>query len=115
MINSGVLVIRSRRSWLLLMSGLVAVFSLFHWSALALGSDRGQAGIIVGVIVLAALSSIQRFWFTATFHHAARSIALAPPAGAGLLVPALISALLLAVVPLYLTPSVGHVTMAARW
>jgi hypothetical protein len=34
--------------------GLFAVFVLFHASAEALGSDRGEAGLAVGAIVLAA-------------------------------------------------------------
>ena len=82
--------IRSRSSWLRLVSGLVVVLVLFHSSALALGSDRGQAGIAVGAIVVAALLVIERFWFAATLADAVRAIGLSAPARVALLASTLI-------------------------
>lgn len=97
------------------MGGMVAVFALFHWSALALGSDRGQAGIVVGAIVTAAILAVERLWFARTLADAALAIGFGPPARSGLLASAVISALLLAVVPLYAAATGSHVTMIEQW
>lgn len=40
--------------WTRLLSGLVGVFVLFHWSAGKLGSDRGQRGLLIAALVIAA-------------------------------------------------------------
>ena len=40
--------------WARLVLALVVVFALFHWLAMALGSDRGQSGILVGTLVVVA-------------------------------------------------------------
>ena len=37
--------------WFRLVLGLFLVFGLFHGSATVLGSDRGQRGILIGVLV----------------------------------------------------------------
>ena len=50
-------VVRDRADWSRLVLGLAAVFVLFHWSASALGSDRGQRGIFVGILVLAGAAA----------------------------------------------------------
>ena len=49
--------------WRRLLAGLAAVFALFHWSALALGSDRGQAGLVVGLLVVTATLAVERAFF----------------------------------------------------
>jgi hypothetical protein len=46
-----------------LLGGLTVVFALFHWIATVLGSDRGQAGITVGVIITAATIGIEMLLF----------------------------------------------------
>lgn len=49
--------------WLWLLLGLILVFGLFHWSADVLRSDRGQAGLIVGALVVSATLFVERILF----------------------------------------------------
>ena len=46
--------IRTKGDWARLVSGLAIVFVLFHGWATALGSDRGQNGVLVCALVIAA-------------------------------------------------------------
>ena len=46
--------IDSRADWVRLVLGLFAVFTLFHTAATILGSDRGQQGILISILVLMA-------------------------------------------------------------
>jgi membrane protease YdiL (CAAX protease family) len=48
------------RNWFRLVLGLSLVFALFHGSATALGSDRGQSGILIGAMVVAATAAADR-------------------------------------------------------
>ena len=41
--------------WLKLLAGTAVVFALFHGLAHALGSDRGQAGLLIAGAVVATL------------------------------------------------------------
>ena len=107
--------VRSAGSWARLVCGLAAVFVLFHWSASTLGSDRGQAGIIVGAIVTAATLVVERMWFAATFRGAARALGLGAPGPSGLIASAVISALLLLIVPVYVVMTGARWTMDAGW
>ena len=92
--------IRSVGHWSRLVSGMALVFALFHWSALVLGSDRGQAGIVVGAIVATAILAVERFWFAASLPAAARAVGFGAPARTALLASTAISVLLVAAVPL---------------
>ena len=55
--------IRHPSDWLRLLLGLILVFALFQWSAGALGSDRGQSGLIVGALVVASTIGVERILF----------------------------------------------------
>lgn len=90
------------------LAGLVAVYAAFEWSARALGSDRGQAGVPVAALVVASTMSIERLCFQPTWAAAAAALGLGVPARRGLLGALLVSGLLLAVIPLH-----GHLTSAA--
>jgi hypothetical protein len=92
--------IRSSGDWLRLVGGLVAVFVLFHWSAVVLGSDRGQAGVIVGAIVTGAILAVERWWFASTLLGAARALGFGVPGWTGPLSSAVISSVLVLMVPL---------------
>src|SRR5262245_2716528 len=87
--------------WPRLLVGLIAVFIIFQWSAESLGSDRGQAGIIVGLIVVAATLAAERLVFGKSFADSARAIGLARPKLSGLLIAATISGLLLLSIPVF--------------
>ena len=41
--------------WVRLVCGLAIVFALFQWLGTALHSDRGQAGIVIAVLVVGAI------------------------------------------------------------
>jgi membrane protease YdiL (CAAX protease family) len=84
-----------------LLLGLFAVYALFQWSAHALGSDRGQAGLIVALLVVGATLAVERLWFAQSFKRAIRAIGLWSPSRAGVVVSAGISALILLVIPAY--------------
>jgi membrane protease YdiL (CAAX protease family) len=85
------------------------VFALFQWSAVTLDSDRGQHGLIVGLVVVAATLAADRLLFRQRIRHVERSASLPPaihelslarralgmPDARGLLVVCAVSAVLL--------------------
>jgi membrane protease YdiL (CAAX protease family) len=100
-----------------LLLGLFAVYALFQWSAHALGSDRGQAGLIVAVLVVGATVGVERLWFAQSLRAAMRAIGLSRPRAAGVVASAGISALLLFVIPLYgqLTDATATIRDGSLW
>jgi membrane protease YdiL (CAAX protease family) len=52
--------IERRADWFRLVLGLFLVFVLFQWSATILGSDRGQQGILIAVLIVAATAAADR-------------------------------------------------------
>jgi membrane protease YdiL (CAAX protease family) len=93
--------IRSRIEWARFLAGFLVVFALFQGAATRLESDRGQAGIIVCAIVVAATLIAERMWFRPTVRAAALSLGLGAPRVAGLAVAAAVSMVLLFIVPAY--------------
>jgi membrane protease YdiL (CAAX protease family) len=87
--------------WRRRLAGLAAVFALFHWSALALGSDRGQAGLIVGLLVVTATLAVERAFFGQPFARAARAVGLGAPTIRGLATSAAVCAALLLIIPAF--------------
>jgi membrane protease YdiL (CAAX protease family) len=74
----------SRTHWVRLLSGLVAIFTLFQWIATALHSDRGQAGVFVALTVVSATLIAQRWLYVGTLVETARSLGLGIPRLRGL-------------------------------
>ena len=70
--------------WLRLLLGLVLIFGLFHWSADALGSDRGQSGLIVGALVVVATIAVEWAIFGQPVLSSIRTLGLGRPRGIGL-------------------------------
>ena len=95
--------------------GLFAVFLLFHASAEALGSDRGQAGLVVGAIVLAATIAIERGLFGTPAAHAVTSLGLGRPRLRGVAAACAVSALLWLVVAGFVLGTGVSWTMAPGW
>ncbi|MGE0460049.1 MAG: lysostaphin resistance A-like protein [Vicinamibacterales bacterium] len=93
--------IDTARRWTGLTAGVAGVFALFHALASVLGSDRGQAGISVCAIVVAATLAIEWAGFRASAGVAGRALGLGQPSIVGLLAAAGACAALLATVPLY--------------
>jgi membrane protease YdiL (CAAX protease family) len=92
---------RAQAPWGELLVGLAIVFALFQGLAHALASDRGQAGLLVAAVVIAALVAVERVWFGQSAMPALRSLGFGLPATSGLYVAVAVSALLLAVIPVY--------------
>jgi membrane protease YdiL (CAAX protease family) len=100
--------------WSRLMVGLLATFAVFQWSATALESDRGQAGLIVGGLVVGTTLAFERLWFRPSLASAAGAIGLGRPHRSGLTVSAGLSALLLLTIPTFAWATGGSVTLDPR-
>jgi hypothetical protein len=87
--------------WCKLLGGLAIVFALFQGLAHALGSDSGQAGVLVAAAVIAALVAAEGLLFGQSFRAALHSLGFGRPAGRGVIVALGLSLLLLAVLPIY--------------
>jgi membrane protease YdiL (CAAX protease family) len=87
--------IGSAEGWLRLLAGLALVFALFQAAGELLGSDRGQAGVAIALLVLAALALVERLLFGTPMRHAPQSLGLGRPAWRGIAAGAAVSALLL--------------------
>jgi membrane protease YdiL (CAAX protease family) len=87
-------------SWRLL-GGLAAVFALFHGLALGLGSDRGQAGLLVAAAVIAALLAVEWALFGQTPAAALRSLGFGRSRTDAMLAALSVCLLLLVVIPIY--------------
>jgi membrane protease YdiL (CAAX protease family) len=84
--------------WFRLLAGLAIAFALFETTARILGSDRGQAGIVVAALVLAALAGAERWLFGTPARTIPRSLGLGRPDVRGIAAAAGVSALLLIVI-----------------
>lgn len=102
-------------AWPRLLLGLALVFSLFHGAATALDSDRGQAGLLVGALVVAATLCVERLLFGEPPGRAARALGLGRPRARGLLSAAGVSLLLLLVLPAVAAVTGGALSRYPRW
>ena len=91
----------SRSRWAKLLAGLVFVFAVFQLLAGALDSVRGQAGLFVAGMVIAALIGVEWLFFRRSPATAVRLLGLGQPRRLGLIVALALSGLLLAVIPAY--------------
>jgi membrane protease YdiL (CAAX protease family) len=98
-----------------LLAGLAAVFALFQWSATALGSDRGQAGLVVAALVVTALLIAERALFGESWRGALRSLGFGTPAARGMAAALAISAALLLVFPVYAFLTGVPVALVTPW
>ena len=83
------------------MVGLFLVFGLFHVSATILGSDRGQSGILIGTLVVAATAAAERFLLGQHRGAAVRHLGLGRPRVKGIVVAGGVAVLLLIVALLF--------------
>jgi membrane protease YdiL (CAAX protease family) len=81
--------------WLRLLAGLAIAFALFETTARTLGSDRGQAGMVVAALVLAALAGAERWLLGTPARAIPRSLGLGRPGVRGIAAAAGVNALLL--------------------
>ncbi|NOT24892.1 MAG: CPBP family intramembrane metalloprotease [Acidobacteria bacterium] len=90
-------VIATPSQWTRLLLGLCVVLAVFQWSAVALGSDRGQAGLAVGAPVVATTLVVERVVFGQRLLPALRALGFGRPRTTGLVVTCGICLLLLVV------------------
>jgi membrane protease YdiL (CAAX protease family) len=97
--------------------GFVAVYALFQWSAVSLGSERGQAGVLVAALVVGATLAVERAWSGQSVWCAVRAIGLGRPSLQGLVVSVAVCGLLLLTVPVHArwTGSTVTLTDGALW
>lgn len=107
--------IASAASWARLIVGLACVFLVFHASAAALGSVRGEAGLVVGAIVVIALLAAEWWLFRCTPPTALRRLGFGPPAASGFGTAIVICAALIAVVPVYDVVRDGEFSRYPGW
>jgi membrane protease YdiL (CAAX protease family) len=107
--------ISNRQQWTRLLLGLCSVYVLFHWSATTLGSERGQAGLLVAALVVSATLGIECLWSGLSIPSAARAIGLGRPRLQGLAISAGICGLALLVVPIFARSTGSAVTAADGW
>ena len=81
--------------WLRLSFGLVLVFALFHWTASVLGSNRGEFGIIIGLLVVTATIAVKIFLFNRSLKDSVKDVGLTRPNALGILIAFVISVLML--------------------
>jgi len=106
---------RSPSAALRLMLGLLAVFALFQWAGGALGSNRGQAGLLIGALVVAAMLAVERVLFGQPPRAAARRLGLARPTARGVRTALAVGLALLAIIPCYVAVTGAPWSLYPRW
>jgi membrane protease YdiL (CAAX protease family) len=81
--------------WLRLIVGLVLVFALFHWTASVSGSNRGEFGVIIGLLVVGATIAAKIFLFNRSFKESVKEVGLTRPNALGILIAIVICVLML--------------------
>ena len=107
--------IESFSAWLRLLAGLGVVFGLFQWSATALESNRGEAGLLVGLIVVAALLVVERLLFDRSVPTASRSLGFGVPHPRGLRLVIGIAALMAVVILTFVGVTGARLTLLPGW
>jgi membrane protease YdiL (CAAX protease family) len=107
--------INTPSQWTRLVAGVASVFALFHWAAQALGSDRGQAGILIGLLVVTATVVVEGVIFRQPPGLAARSLGLGRPRAGGLITAAAVCVVLLLVVPVFAKLTADSPTFLPGW
>jgi membrane protease YdiL (CAAX protease family) len=104
-----------RPQWTRLLLGLCAVHALFQGAAAALGSDRGQAGMPVAVVVVGAIVAVECVWSGASIPSAMRAIGLGSPRLRGLAISGGVCALVLLMVPIHARATGSTLTTEDGW
>jgi membrane protease YdiL (CAAX protease family) len=107
--------IEGRADWFRLVVGLFLVFGLFHGSATILGSDRGQRGILIGTLVVAATAATELFLLRRQHGATIRHLGLGPPRTTGVLVASGAGSLLLMLALLFVRAKGMTPTLYPGW
>jgi membrane protease YdiL (CAAX protease family) len=101
--------------WRRLGPSVVLLFLLLHGSASALGSFRGEAGLLVGALVVAACLVAERVLWGSGFAEAFRELGLGVPTARSLGAALGVGVGLLMTVPGFAWATGAHSTMAPGW
>ncbi|MBL8532056.1 MAG: CPBP family intramembrane metalloprotease [Hyphomonadaceae bacterium] len=104
-----------RHFWLRLLAVTALLYTLMAGAAELLHSYRGEAGLIIAALVLAAALTADRLLFSGAFLRSLRELGLHAPACRGLLAAAVISAALIASLPLAARASGATLSLRADW
>jgi membrane protease YdiL (CAAX protease family) len=107
--------IETPAAWAKLLAGLTLVFLLFHGCAHWLGSDRGQAGLLVAAVVLATLLAVERLLLGASRRRAVHSLGLGTPDRRGMACALAVTAALLAVIPVFSAATGVPIPLSRGW
>lgn len=86
--------VATRRGWTRFLLGLILVYATFQVSATELRSDRGERGVAVCALVLAALVAVERGLHGTPMREMARALGLGWPRPGGLVAATSVAALL---------------------
>lgn len=86
-----------------LLLGLAIVFALFQYLGTILGSDRGQAGVVIAAAIVCALLAFEWLLFGRSLRHGAAALGLGRPHSGGLVAATVVCAVLLLVAPVAAT------------
>ena len=98
-----------------LVIGLAAIFLFFQWLGIRFGSDRGQAGLIVGGLVVAATLAAERLLFDTRIAAACTGLGLGKPRLRGIVVAAAVAILLLATLVVFTSVTGTSMDMVPGW
>jgi membrane protease YdiL (CAAX protease family) len=101
--------------WLRLLLGLGLVWLVFDRAAVALGSDRGQGGLAVAALVVAACLAVEVLLFREPIRAAARGLGLGGPAPRGLLTAIVLGLALLLVLPVFALATGVRLILTPGW
>ena len=107
--------VSSRADWGRLTLGLASIYALFQWSALRLGSDRGQAGLLVAAIVVTGTLFVEYAWSRRSMSSLLRVLGLGRPRRQGLAMAFAVSVLVLLTAPTYALITGASFTMRKDW
>jgi membrane protease YdiL (CAAX protease family) len=93
--------VTGRALWVRFTAGLLAIFVLFHQLAVVLGSSRGEAGLLVAAVVVAATIAAQVVLFGQPPATAIRWLGLGRPALRGVIAALAIALLLALIIPAF--------------
>lgn len=101
--------------WLRLTVGLVLVFALFHWTASVSGSNRGEFGVIIGLLVVGTTIAAKIFLFNRSFKESFRDIGLTRPNALGILIAIVICVLMLLTIFIFASVTDSSFSFYPSW
>jgi membrane protease YdiL (CAAX protease family) len=105
----------SASGWVQFTTVLVCVYAAIELVARALGSDRGQAGPIVGAVAVGACVVVERVLAGRPVHRSVGELGLGDPAARGLIAAATLCVLMMLVIPIYFVVTGARFQMYPGW